>query len=153
MSIFARGVFSASNVTPEVSCQLDALWFKPQEARAWTGVPQQPLPSATLEETVEWLAIELERHNSSRSWPPETEPTIFPYTNNHVDDFIGLAESRAKPVTSFTQKPEYEKKNEFHLITGGSGAGKTRMGMDIRRMVAQKAVDCQDKSLCSSDAY
>ncbi|DBA78958.1 TPA: hypothetical protein ACH3X1_008831 [Trebouxia sp. C0004] len=33
------------------------------------------------------------------------------------------AESRAKPVTSFTQKPEYEKKNEFHLITGGSGAG------------------------------
>ena len=49
--------------------------------------------SATLEETVGWVAIELEQHNSSRSWPPESEPTIFPYTNNRVDDFIGLVSS------------------------------------------------------------
>ncbi|KAL3145847.1 hypothetical protein ABBQ38_015218 [Trebouxia sp. C0009 RCD-2024] len=116
------------------------------EARAWTGVPQQPLPSATLEETVEWVAMELERHNTSRSWPPETQPTRFPYTNNRVDDFIGLAESRAQHVISFTQTPEYKRKVGFHLITGGSGAGKTRAGMEIRRMVAKKAVDCEENS-------
>lgn len=33
------------------------------------------------------------------------------------------AESRAKCVISFTQTPEYKKNIEFHLITGGSGAG------------------------------
>ncbi len=46
--------------------------------------------SATLEDTIEWVAIELERHGISKSWPPESEPNKFPYTNNHVDDFIGL---------------------------------------------------------------
>jgi len=46
--------------------------------------------SATLEETVEQVGIELERHGISKSWPPEREPNKHPYTNNRVDDFIGL---------------------------------------------------------------
>ncbi|KAL0047778.1 hypothetical protein WJX82_011660 [Trebouxia sp. C0006] len=117
------------------------------EARAWTGVPQQPLPSPTLEDTIEWVAIQLERHNISRSCPPETGPAIFAYTNNSVDDFIGLAQIRAEHVNSFTTAYEYKRKVEFHLITGGSGAGKTRMGTEIRRMVGQEAVDCQEKYL------
>jgi hypothetical protein len=33
------------------------------------------------------------------------------------------AESRADDVTSFTQTLEYKRKIDFHLITGGSGAG------------------------------
>lgn len=33
------------------------------------------------------------------------------------------AESRAKHVTSFTTTSEYRRKVEFHLITGGFGAG------------------------------
>ncbi len=34
-------------------------------------------------------------------------------------------ENRADDVITFTSQPEYRKDIEFHLITGGSGAGKS----------------------------
>ncbi|KAL3138800.1 hypothetical protein ABBQ32_005642 [Trebouxia sp. C0010 RCD-2024] len=118
------------------------------EAKAGTGAAQQTLPGSpgvTLEHVVEELRLLLKREKVPEDLPAEAGPAKYPYTNNSVADFSDMAEARAEEIAAFTVTPEYGKSVGFQLISGASGTGKTRMGTEIRRLVAQQSSNCTDK--------